>query len=939
MVRSAALVSFCTFATTLVCVSPGSAGETGEWSEGERLFALRVQPLFAAKCRACHGDDPADLGGDFDLSARAGLLAGGESGEPGVVPGDHAAGYLYDLLKWEDGYGMPPKETDKLTEPQRWAVRDWIDAGAPWPDAATVAAIREAHAEGVAVRTSGGLADDWTDRLYDPADLWAYEPIVDPPIPAAPDGFPEPADPVDAFLNARLAEADLTPAPRADRRTLIRRASFDLTGLPPALAEVAAFLADDRDDRAAFAAVVDRLLASPHYGERFASNWLDVVRYADSAGFANDFERPNAWRYRDYVARAFNADKPFDRFLTEQLAGDELVDSGALSADSPEGIDALIAVGFLRMGPWEHTGMSVAKISRQQFLDDVTDTVGQAFLAQPLQCAKCHDHKFDPIPTRDYYAIQAAFATTQFADRPVPFHPREDPRGYGEADYLRERIAEAKAILKRIEEKKLAAEKAWYAERGLTWEPRWKKEKAGVPEDQIVPKIVDLEPIDFGLERVARKMTQRHGWELDRYQPFALSVYSGPSRELRPVYSAMRMPEDRAAGRVEPSTILTGGDPFSPGQPVEPGVLSAALLSADPDADDPVPASVTGRRTALADWLTDPANPLPARVYANRLWQWVFGRGLAANANNFGGGGAAPTHPELLDHLAVRLVGGDWKTKPLVRSLVLSDAYARRSVHPDPAAVAAADPTGSLLAAARPRRLTAEELRDAMLSFSGELNPAIGGVPVRPEIEPEVALQPRMIMGSFAPAWQPDPDPRRRHRRTLYTLKLRGLRDPLLETFNAPAPDAPCELRETSTIAPQALALLNGRATFARALSAAAEVLDDSPQADGSAVEDLFRRAFGREPTEAERDACLSHWHAMTTRHASLHFDPVRPPEEVARVAVEENTGVRFRYVEKLEQAADFVPDLDPADADARTRGLAEVALVLLNANEFLYVE
>ncbi|MFH5805089.1 PSD1 and planctomycete cytochrome C domain-containing protein [Alienimonas sp. DA493] len=918
---------------------PASAAEPEGWTEGEQLFALDVQPLFAAKCLACHGADENDLKGAFDLSTRDGLLAGGETGDPGVVPGDHAAGTVLDLLKWEGGYGMPPKETDRLTEAQRWAVRDWIDAGAPWPDAATVAAIRAAHAAGVRVPTSGGLSDDWTERRYEPADVWAYRPIGNPPVPPTPPGFAPPADPADAFLNARLAAAGLPPAPRADRRTLIRRATFDLTGLPPTPEEVAAFLADPRDDRAAFAAVVDRLLASPHYGERFATHWLDVVRYADSGGLANDFQRPNAWRYRDYVVRAFNDDKPFDRFLTEQLAGDELVDSGALAADSPGGIDALIAPGFLRMGPWEHTGMSVARITRQQFLDDVTDTVGQTFLAQPLQCARCHDHKFDPIPTRDYYAIQASFATTQFAERAVPFHPREDPRDHGEPRYLRERIAAAEAVQQRIDRKKTDLEKRWYAERGLEYAPRWKKQKEGVPEELIAPKTVDLDPIDFGLERVSRKAIQRHRWELDAYEPYAFTVYSGASPPRKPVMAPLRLPEDRTAGEVEPSAILTGGDPFSPGEPVEPGVLSAALLAAAPDAADPVPTTTTGRRLALAEWLTDPTNPLPARVYANRLWQWVFGRGLAANANNFGAGGAEPTHPKLLDHLATRLVEGGWRTKPLVRALLLSDAYARRSLHPDPAAVAAADPNGELLAAARPRRLTAEELRDAMLAFSGELNPAIGGVPVRPEIEPEVALQPRQVMGTFAPAWQPNPDPRRRHRRTLYALKLRGLRDPLLETFNAPTPDAPCERRETSIVAPQALALLNGRNTYGRALAAAAAVLEDAPEQDADAVVALFRRAFGRPPDDAERDACLAHWHAMTTRHASLHFDPVRPPTKVVRNAVEENTGERFSYVETLEQAADFVPDLGPAEADARTRGLAEVALVLLNANEFLYLD
>ncbi|MEM9701382.1 MAG: PSD1 and planctomycete cytochrome C domain-containing protein, partial [Planctomycetota bacterium] len=707
-------------ATPLPCFGGDPAGTDKEqtWSKGDKLFALQVQPVFAQKCAACHGEDPNDLKGEFDLSSRQAITAVGPAGDASLVPGDHQASYLYELLKWEDGYGMPPKEADKLTDEQRWAVRDWIDAGAPWPDAETVTAIRAEYDTGVTMPTSGGLSADWTDRRYDPADLWAYQPIVDPPLPATPDGFAEPADPVDAFLNAKLAEAGLRPAPRADRRTLLRRATFDLTGLPPTPAEVDAFLADKRDDRTAFAAVVDRLLTSPHYGEKLASNWLDVVRYADSAGFANDFERPNAWRYRDYVVRAFNDDKPFDRFLAEQLAGDELVDAGQLDPQSPEGIDALIAVGFLRMGPWEHTGMSVAKITRQQFLDDVTDTVGQTFLAQPLQCAKCHDHKFDPIPTRDYYAIQAAFATTQFADRPVPFHPEEDPRDHGEPAYLRQRLAAGRAILSRINAKK-AALKTWYKQRGLKYETREHKLEQGAPADEIAPIELELTVQDYGLERVAKKLLQRHGWELDRYKPIALSVYSGAERSPKPVYGALRLPKNRMEGRMATSAILTGGDPFSPGQPVEPGVLSAALLSVVPDAADPVPAEPVGRRTALAEWLTDRRNPLTARVYANRLWQWTFGRGLATNANNFGGGGAPPTHPELLDHLAVRLVDDGWKTKPLLRALMLSDAYARRSLHPDPEAIATADPSGELLAATRPRRLTAEELRDAMLAFSG----------------------------------------------------------------------------------------------------------------------------------------------------------------------------------------------------------------------------
>ena len=930
MPRSAAHLPLLLFVGTAAVADDGDA-----FPRGEVLFALDVRPVLANKCFACHGDDrDGELGGELDLRTREGLLAGGETGDASVVPGDSKHSYLYELLLWEGGYGMPPKEADKLTERQAWAVRDWIDAGAPWPDDDRVAAIVAARDTGVTVPTSGGLSADWTDRRYDPADLWAYQPLADPPVPA---GFADAATAADAFVNERLAAAGLEPAGRADRRTLVRRVTYDLTGLPPTPGEIAAFLADDRDDRTAFAAVVDRLLAGPHFGEKFATNWLDVVRYADSAGFANDFERPNAWRYRDWVVRAFNDDLAYDRFLTLQIAGDELVDAGKID-DPRNAADALIAPGFLRMGPWEHTGMSVAKETRQQFLDDVTDTVGQAFLAHPLQCAKCHDHKFDPVPTRDYYAIQAVFATTQFADRDVPFTDRENTDGFGERRYLEQRIDRYAAEKARIDRKARAAEEAWYADRGLGWASRAKKQAAGVPEDEIAPPKVGLETFEIGMERITRKGLNRHRWELDRYEPIALSVYSGAERGGKPVYDRLTLPDDSAAGRFAESAILTGGDPFSPGQPVEPGVLSAPLFAVDPAAADPVPADPVGRRLAFARWLADPSHPLTPRVTANRVWAWLFGRGLAANPNNFGKGGAKPTHPDLLDHLASGFVRDGYSVKRLVRRLVLSDAYARSSRHPAPEAVAEADPDGALLAAFRPRRLTAEEIRDSRLAVSGELNPAVGGIPVRPAINREAALQPRQIMGTFAPAWQPNPRPEQRNRRTLYTLKLRGLRAPFLEVFNAPGPDTPCERREVSTVAPQAFTLFNSEQSHTRALATAGRLLGEA-DSDADAVDRLYRLALGRPPTAEEAALCVSHWHRMTTRHASLHFGPTRPPAEVTRDAVEENTGERFTFTEVLEQAADYLPDPQPADADARTRGLAEVCLVVFNANEFLYVE
>jgi mono/diheme cytochrome c family protein len=860
----------------------------------EAAFATRVLPALKAKCFACHGEDAEKVKGGLDLTTREKLLAGGDSGEPGFVPGKAAESAIYRAILRTDKAvaAMPPKENDKLTAEQAAAVRDWIDGGAPWPSAERIAELVAAEqTAGVRVKTSGELSADWTNRTYKPEDLWAYQPLRKASAGAT----------VDGFISAKLRAAKLTPAPAADRRTLARRVTFDLTGLPPTPEEIDAFVTDTSPT--AYEKLIDRLLASPHYGEQMARHWLDLTRYADSAGFANDYDRGNAWRYRDYVVRSFNADKPYDRFVTEQLAGDEV---------APADPEALVAVGFLRMGAWELTGMEVAKVARQRFLDDVTDTAGQVFLGHMLQCARCHDHKFDPVPTRDYYRIQAAFATTQLAERPAAFLPNENVREFYERKYLVARQERLEAELKRILEAEAAARKQWAAAN-----PDKKGEKP--------PRHEFLSPADLGLERIARKGLERLKWEFDRYEPVALSVYSGRTPDVKAIYAPFRVPKNPAAGTLEVSHILGGGDPFSPKDEVSPGVVSAA-------GDAAIPNETEGRRAALAKWVVDPKNPLTARVMANRVWQWTMGTPLAGNPNNFGTTGKKPTHPELLDWLAAEFVANGWSVKKLQKTILLSEAYRRSSRHPDPKA------GGDLYAAFRPRRLAAEELRDALLAVSGELTRTVGGVPVRPELNPDVAFQPRQVMGTFAPAWEPSPKPEQRHRRTLYALKLRGVRDPLLDVFNAPVADSPCEARDVSTTAPQAFALFNAEATRARALAFATRLVAVTKTNDG-AIAAAFHAAFGRTPTADERETCLKHWEKMTARHAGLNLAKPKRPTEVVREAVEENTGVSFRYTEPLDAAADFVPDPHPADADARTRGLMEVCLVLFNANEFAYLD
>jgi mono/diheme cytochrome c family protein len=878
---------------------------------GENVFAVRVLPLLNARCFACHGGDPARVKGGLDLRTRATLLRGGTSGQPAVVAGQPERSPLYLAVRRTspDWKAMPPKEDDRLADADVRAVRDWIAAGAPWPSDARIRELARADREGVAVKTSGGLTPDWTDRKYRPEDLWAYRPVVKGRVPAS-----EHANLIDAFLAAGLDEVRLPPAGPADRRTLVRRVTFDLTGLPPTPEEAEAFVNDPAPEDAAWVKLIDRLLASPQYGERMAQHWLDVTRYADSSGFANDYERGSAWRYRDYVVRSFNADKPYDRFVREQLAGDEI------APDDPE---LLVAVGFLRMGPWELTGMEVPKVARQRFLDDVTDTVGQVFLAQPLQCARCHDHKFDPIPTRDYYAVQAVFATTQPAERSAAFLDSENRTGFeAELKYQDARRAWLNQELDRVKPILADARARWLAEN-----PQRKGEKP--PFDKLVSAA------DLGRERIARKGLERLAWAADRCQPFALSVYAGRTPERKTVTAPFRVPADRlTAGELERTCVLAGGDPFSPKDGVVPGVLSAA----NGGSSGEVPATIEGRRKAFADWVAAPKNPLTARVMVNRVWAWHFGTPLAGTPNNFGATGKRPTHPELLDWLAATFVEKGWSVKALHRLILTSAAYRRSSRHPDPKVLAAKDPLGVRYAAFRPRRLSAEELRDAMLSASGELNRQVGGIPCRPELSAEVALRPRQVMGTFAEAWQPNARPEQRHRRSLYVLRLRGLRDPFFEAFDQPGPDAPCELRTASTVAPQAFALFNGEASSDRALALAARAVKETRSRE-EAVALVFRRALGRGPTAPESKACLAHWEAMTARHAQLTFEKPTYPRSVVREALEENTGEKFRFTEPLEVSAHFVPDLKPADCPLPTRGLAEVCLVLFNTNEFAYIE
>lgn len=869
-------------------------------SNAEEIFVHRVLKIFKDKCLACHGDDPDDLRGDFDMRTREGLLAGGESGDPSIMPGIPNESSLVEAIKWE-GLEMPPKENDQLNEEQIKYVEDWIAGGAPWPKEARQTELLNNTADkwdakdGVEVKTSGGLSADWTNRKYDPKDLWAYQPLWQDEAGILKSST---RNPIDVLIDQRLAKAKLTPAKRADQRTLLRRLTFDLTGLPPTPAENNLFFFQQNTQQN-FAQQIARLLDSPRYGEHWAQHWLDVVRYADSAGFSNDFLRANAWRYRDYVIRSFNHDKPYDQFLHQQIAGDEI------DPDDPE---SLIATGYLRMGPWEHTAMSVAAVTRQHFLDDITNNVGVTFLAHELRCASCHDHKFDPIPTRDYYRMQAVFAPTQFVDRKVKFQSFENLSG----------MQSARKRIQRLQKNG--------GPKSLTTIPK---------SDWPVPQW-DADTEVLGHAKVDKKRTQILTRELKRFQPNAFSVYSGPSRNFNSTKPYAWMPKPaQLKGAAEVVRILTGGSIESPAETVTAGVLSIVNTIV---AKSNIPESNFGRRAALANWMTDPDHPLTARVIANRVWLYHFGQGLAGNPNNFGVTGKKPTHPELLDFLANYLVEHDWSIKELHRLILTSDTW-QRSSSPGSESANQIDPENLMYSYFSPRRLSAEELRDSMLAVSGELNTEMGGIPVRPEINLEVAIQPRHIMGSVAPAYQPSAKPSQRNRRTIYAERIRTLRDPMLEVFNQPGLDTSCEARDASTITPQAFTLLNSQNSHDRAIVWADRLTKSHPNSLNDQINTAFKEGLGRDISVMEIGKCKKHFAESLKYHQATKLEVVKPPTYVVRKMVEEMTGLTFFWVEDLDvYAGDYEPDLKPWDVTPETRALADLCLVLFNSNEFIYV-
>jgi mono/diheme cytochrome c family protein len=736
-------------------------------------FIQQVQPILAKHCYACHGPDEAE--GGLSFASEESAFAETDSGEPAIVPGDVEGSTLIARVSSEDEFERMPPEGEPLSKSEINVLRRWIDQGATW----------DKH--------------------------WAFKPMqrLTPPAVDDPDWS---GHPIDAFLYDSLSAARLTPNPSADRATLIRRASYDLIGLPPSAEQVEAFVNDP--DPNAFDKLIERLLDSPHYGERWGRHWLDLVRYAETNSFERDGVKPNAWKYRDYVIKSFNEDKPYDQFVREQLAGDELDEVTR---------ETLTATGYYRLGIWDDEPADPL-LAVYDELDDIMTTTGQVMLGLTINCARCHDHKIDPIPQKDYYSLLAMLGDVtswgtrgdQRGNNQIDVSSDELVARYQANDQSRRRVASA---MREIEQAGIAKMSA--PDQRATEGP--KKERQRVLDSKLKDHLDADQWQQYRTLKTELKQIEKEGEAL-------------PPREM--VMGLARCKEPQQA------FVLLRGSPHTQGDPVEPGfpeifgespLDTSQLISGERSA---------GRRRALAEWITGPDNMLTARVIVNRIWQFHFGRGLVRSSNNFGQLGTPPTHPELLDWLALRFIEDGWKFKGMHRLIMSSRAYQMSSAWREEGQ--AVDPNNDLFWRFDPRRLSAEEVRDSILAANGTLNRQVYGPSFYPTLSQEV------LAGQSRPGsgWGNSSE-EEQNRRSVYIHVKRSLLTPLLTAFDFPDPDLTCEERFVTLQPGQALALLNSDFVHEQAKRFAASI-DASEIEDAEVVRRAVSAALARQATEEE---------------------------------------------------------------------------------------
>ena len=827
-------------AVPLVLPSAASAQFDAEF------FSHEIRPIMERTCWNCHGAAIQSSG--LDLSTRENALEGGNRG-PAIVPGDAEASRLFRQLAGLEGPVMPLGVP--LPEEEVEKFRAWIEAGAVWDDGpATTVAASEFSAFVTEVPASA-------------RDYWAFRLPEQTPPPAV-DGFEHP---IDRFLEHKRREQGVSAAPRAEKAALLRRAYLDLLGLPPSVEELESFLSDTAPG--AWARQIDRLLASPHYGERWGRHWLDVARYADSDGYEQDVDRANAWRYRDYVVNAFNSDKPYDRFITEQLAGDELDETTH---------ETRIATGFLRAGPRVNFREKDNPERRWDYLDDVIATVGRGVLGVTIQCARCHDHKFDPILQKDYYSMTASLFG--YIETDWPMLPDEQAHQYlARTAELDERVSAVREQIREIEQPYLTELKVERIRREFPGDvleavltPEEQRSDGqqllaaqvltiGVPRDQVDAAMSEPDKTrrqalrrriqDIEAQRPAQPAMMEVVTDGDyRYTPDRAgdNVLGCPECRIRMDEPGSFLHQGPGGYEVPPAPFLIRGDPFSPGPEMEPAFLTVATYGDPPSAIPRLDSRTSGRRLALAQWITAKDNPLTARVWVNRVWHHHFGRGIVASLDNFGVVGDRPSHPELLDWLAVEFMENGWSTKDLHRLIMTSEAYAMASSW-DHEQNIAADPENHLLWRYRPQRLEAEAIRDLMMAVSGGIDLNIGGKPVFPYIPQEI-LDTAQAYGR----WDNQVDGPEVWRRSLYVYRRRTLTFPFFETFDLPDQNITAAYRNTSTVAPQALTLMNNEFVLGQARLFARRIAELAPYDVDRQVDLVYRTALARGPAPEESD-------------------------------------------------------------------------------------
>ena len=840
--------------------------------------------ILTNKCVACHG--LAQMSG-LDVRERDSLLRGGKRG-PAVVPGVPEDSLLFLASAHQGDLKMPPASGSPLPVSELDILEKWIHEGVVWPDTGGMA---------------GGAEPSW----------WSFKKLRRPPLPT-PDNLQLVANPIDAFVVAKLEAKGLKPAPRADKRTLIRRVYFDLIGLPPTPDEVNGFLNNPSPD--SYKELIEELLASPRYGERWARHWLDVARYADSGGFEVDAYLPNAWRYRDYVIKSFNEDKPYDRFVQEQIAGDELWPDNLdldgfydVPLEKLEHLEARIGTALYTLAPEISESRLDATRLRYEWLTDCVDTTGAAFMGVTMGCARCHDHKFDPISQRDYFRLQAVFAASEMVEVPVVTGMSSIHRE--EAYHLLIALDEARIAYRAFEEKikdRLveAKKKESPPEVVSAFEIPQKDRTAeqaelAAPLTKFYTEIKIAEHLSSEDQSVYERLIQR----------LADAVLAVPEKDgshgVR-FQGFFDLPSATVLGNKAPELIpetyvFDRGDLGREKEKVKPGLPRGLAGESDGKSFQPESVGIGPRyRKRLALWLTRPGHPLTARVMVNRIWQGHFGNGIAGTPEDLGHQGSQPTHPELLDWLAAEFVQRGWSVKSMHRLILLSNTYQRQSrfLNGNNSQI---DPENRFLWRTNRRRLEAEAVWDSIHAVAGTLNLKMGGRAVTPPLSDTELAGLR-----HKPVWVEPGDAAEANRRAIYILVKRNFRFPMFDKFDAPDPALSCARRDVTTVAPQALWTLNNQVSFDQAQHFAARLVDEIGEDPSAWIDQAWRIALARLPTEQEKQEARSLLKTLSLQ----------------------NTG---------ETPVGSLPgELGKLD-NARARALSQLCLTILNLSEFSYID